>query len=105
MSEFIYRLQPTRAEMLSLGTTPTEDAAIEVHFAYLQEAVSQGVVLLAGRMLTTDPASFDIVILQAASEAEARAFMQADPAVSAGVMHTELYPFRVALLAEGWRDA
>ena len=62
-------------------------------------------MLLAGRTLTTDPASFGIVILRAASEAEARVFMLADPVVSAGVMQAELYLFRVALLAERWGDA
>ena len=105
MQEYLYRIHPVRAEILSLGTTSAEDAVFEIHFAYLQSATAQGVVLLAGRTLTTDPASFGIVILRAASVVEAEAFMQADPAVSAGVMNADLYPFRVALLAEGWKDA
>ena len=102
MPEYLYRIRPVRADMLLHGTTSAEDAVIEAHFAYPQAAVVQGVVLLAGRTLTTDPASFGIVILQAASEAEAETFMRADPAVSAGIMNAELYPFRVALLADSW---
>jgi uncharacterized protein len=104
MPEYLYRIQPTRAEMLLDGTTSAEEAVIDAHFAYLQAAVAGGVVLLAGRTLNTDSTSFGLVILRAATDAEAMAFMQSDPAVSAGVMHTELYPFRVALLAQGWGE-
>ena len=100
MNEYLYRIQPTRADMLSAGATPAEDAAVDAHFAYLQAALERGVVRLAGRTLVTSLDSFGIVIYQAEDEAAARAFMLADPAVAAGVFRAELFPFRTALYAE-----
>jgi uncharacterized protein len=44
------------------------------------------------------PAGFGIIVFEAQDEVAARAFVDADPAVSAGVMGAEFYPFRVALL-------
>ena len=104
MPEYLYRIRPTRADMVNLGATPAEEAAIDLHFAYLQAAAALGAVLLAGRTFTSDADSFGIVILRAESNSRARAFMLADPAVNAGVMNAELYPFRIALLTEKWRD-
>lgn len=100
MPEYLYRIQPARADMLSAGATPAEGAAVEAHFRYLQAAAECGIVLLAGRTLVTTPDSFGIVIFRAADDASARAFMLADPAVAAGVFIAELYPFRTALLAQ-----
>ncbi len=100
--EYLYRIQPTRPAMLIEGPTPQEAEIIEAHFSYLQRAVEQGIVLLAGRTLNTDVTSFGIVILRTSSDADARAFMESDPAVRAGVMHAELFPYRVALLAQQW---
>jgi uncharacterized protein len=94
---YLYRIQPIRPEMLTLGSTPIEDAIIEDHFAYLSDLSSRGIVLLAGRTLNTDPSSFGIVILKAESDDIARRIMIADPAVSKGVMRAEIFPFRIAL--------
>ena len=54
---YLYRIQPVRPEML-LESTPEEDAVIARHFAYLESLTAEGVVLLAGRTLTTDQGSF-----------------------------------------------
>jgi uncharacterized protein YciI len=98
---YLYRIQPVRPAML-LGSTPAEDAVIERHFAYLADLTERGVVLLAGRTLTTDECSFGIAVFRAVDEAAARALVDADPAVSERVMRAELFPFRVALLADDW---
>ena len=100
MNQYLYRIQPARPEMLTLGATPQESAAVAAHFSYLQDLTRRGVVILAGRTLNTDPSSFGIVIFQAESDQDARGIMQADPAVRAGVMRAELFPYRVALMAE-----
>lgn len=50
----------------------------------------------AGRTLDPARGVFGIAILRADSEAEARAIMQNDPAVKNGVMHAELFPYRIA---------
>lgn len=99
-SLFLYKIQPMRPEMLSVGSTAEEDEIISQHFAYLQDLTDDGVVLLAGRTLNTDPSSFGIIILTAGSEKEARQIMQNDPAVRQQVMRAELYPFRIALSAK-----
>lgn len=100
ISQFLYRIQPTRPAMLTDGATPEEAEIVSRHFARLQSLMEQGIVILAGRTLNTDPSSFGIVVFNAESEAAARAIMESDPAVSEGVMRAELFPYRVALIAE-----
>lgn len=97
MPEFIYRIQPTRADMLATGPTPEESRIVGEHFRHLQSLAQSGVVLLAGRTQTSDEQSFGIVILEAADEAHARQLMESDPAVAQGVMRASLWPFRVAV--------
>lgn len=100
-TQYLYTIQPTRAEMLSEGTTPEEAQIVGQHFAYLKALTDQGIVILAGRTLNTDESSFGIVIFNAASEEAAREVMLDDPAVRQGVMRAKLYPYRVAMMAEG----
>ncbi len=100
MPQFLYRIQPTRPEMLSQGATPEESAITGEHFDYLQRLMLEGVVILAGRTLNTDPTSFGIIIFNADDETAAQALVQGDPAVIKGVMRAELFPYRVALIAE-----
>lgn len=96
---YLYRIQPTRHEMLSAGATPEEAEIIGEHFAYLQCLTREGVAILVGRTLTTDQDNMGIVIFKAHSDEEAHALMNADPAVSKGVMSAKLFPFRIALQA------
>ena len=56
-------------------------------------------MLLAGRSL--DGKGPAIVILEAASEEEARRLMERDPFVASGLMRATLHPFRPALVREG----
>jgi len=100
-SEFLYRLQPTRPAMLTDGLTAEEREAVAEHLAYLQRLAAAGVVLLFGRTQTTDASTFGIVIYRAASLDEARQVMAHDPAVRAGVMRADVFPFRVAGVGAG----
>lgn len=77
--------------------TDRENGIIERHFQTLQKLQAEGKLLLAGRTLTTTPEGFGIVILNVASEAEARRLMENDDAVKEGIMTAQLFPFRVAL--------
>lgn len=97
-SEFIYRIQPTRADMLSQGPTAAEEDLVGQHYEYLKGLLEKGQLILAGRTLNTDPTSFGIVIFRAESETAARQVMESDPAVSGGVMRAELFRYRVALI-------
>ncbi len=103
MSDFdryLYTRRPTRPDMLTDGPTRREEAIVSDHFAYLKALNEQGVVILAGRTLNTDESSFGIVIFQAESGEAAQALMRSDPAVKNGVMHAELFPYRIALMAK-----
>jgi len=100
MKHYLYKIQPTRVEMLAEGLTPAEQAVTSEHFEYLKGLTEQGIVILAGRTLNTDASSFGIVIFQAESDEAARAVVDQDPAVQKGLMQAELYPYRVALMTK-----
>jgi uncharacterized protein YciI len=93
MAEFIYLIHPLRHEFFE-NPTPLEEEAVEAHFQYLQQAVDEGIVLLAGPCLDE---TFGVVIFKAESEAEARAFMLDDPSVKSNVMMAELHPMNISL--------
>lgn len=99
--QFIYYLLPgARPE---LATDPQawteEDQRIGTkHFAYPQAGVAQGTVVTAGR--SPDGVSPAVMILDAASEDEARLFMESDRFVAPGLFGACLHPFRIALRRE-----
>ena len=95
--EFLYTIQPTRAEMLENGPTPKEQRIIGLHYNYLKDLTENSIVILAGRTQTIDPTSFGIVIYKALSEERAREIMEKDPAVKEGVFSAKLFPFKVSL--------
>ena len=71
--EFLYTLKVTRAEMLSDGPTPDEEAATARHFEYLKRLNEKDTALLAGRTQKTDESSFGIVIFDVDFDDAARA--------------------------------
>jgi uncharacterized protein len=95
LPQFLYRLTPVRFEMVTVGPTPEEQAIVSEHFAHLEALTGQGVMLLVGRTQDNSPRTFGIAIFQAESEEQAQAIMH--PAVRQGVMHAELFSFRIAL--------
>lgn len=102
MAQWIYRIVPTRPEMVA-AATDEENAVVEEHFGYLQALKAAGILILAGRT-QVDEGTFGITIFEAPDESSARAVMQTDPAVSAGVMSAELYPYAVAVSRDGLAD-
>jgi len=94
-NHYLTVLRPPRATFPG-DATPAEAAAIDRHFDYLKRLLADGVLVLAGR---TEDASMGLVVFKAADEASARAVMEADPAIRAGVFKGTLYPYRLALLA------
>jgi uncharacterized protein YciI len=103
LPQFLYRLVPTRPEMLVSGPDEREMQAIDAHFAHLQKLAADGTVLMAGRTMDTGLATFGIVVFQAASLADADALMRGDPACREGVMQCELFPYRVAVWTDAWK--
>ena len=61
--------------------------------AYLDERTATGVVPRVGRTRTWDASTFGIVIFRAAAAEEARRVMTDAPAIRAGVMRGEGFPF------------
>jgi uncharacterized protein YciI len=102
---FLYRIQITRPAILTAGPTAEESAIMTAHAEHLERLASQGVVLLAGRTLNTDPTCFGIVVFAAADLPAARAIMEGDPGVRAGLWHAELFPFRIAYRGGALRGA
>jgi uncharacterized protein YciI len=95
--EFIYVLRLVPRLYEDKSWTKEDNAVLERHFARLQEASKSGQLILAGRTKEPGEKTFGIAIFKASDEAAARAFMEADPTVSAGLMTAELHPFAVAL--------
>jgi D-alanyl-D-alanine carboxypeptidase len=76
--------------------TEADKEAVGRHFARLQQLQKDGKLILAGRTLVKESMGF--VILEVESEAEARAVMENDDAVKAGIMSAEVVPFQTALV-------
>ena len=74
-----------------------DQAATGQHFERLKKATAAGQVILAGRSTESLDKTFGLVVFEAENEAAAKAFMDADPAVVAGVMTATLHPYSVAL--------
>lgn len=77
--------------------TAAEEAVVERHYRRLLADHGRGVVVFAGRTERTDAEGFGIVVFEAADEASARAYMEADPCVAAGIMTAVLQGYRPAI--------
>lgn len=95
--QYVYVLHVAPRFQEAAAWTEAEDAVIGRHFERLAEAVESGQVILAGRTNESLDTTFGLVILEAASEAAAREFMESDPAVVAGLMTATLHSYSVAL--------
>src|SRR2546423_5865376 len=95
--QFIYVLHLVPRLHDDKNWTKDDNAALDRHFNRFKEAIQSGDLILAGRTREPGDKTFGIAIFMAADEAAARKFMQADPAVVAGVMTAELHSFAVAL--------
>jgi uncharacterized protein YciI len=96
---YVYRFQPTRLGMLTEGPTPQEAEIVSQYFNYLKDLTDKGVAIFVGRTLTTDERTFGLTVFEADTEEAACEIMNNDPAVIAGVMRAELFPFRIVLMA------
>ena len=77
--------------------TREDKRASDQHFIQFNEAAKSGQLILAGRTQEEGEKMLGIAIFRASDEAAARAFVKADPLVSAGLMNAELHPFALAL--------
>lgn len=98
--QFIYVLKLVPYLYDENNWTDKEEEIVDRHFKYLQELLSDGKLVLAGRTLNNNETTFGIVIFEAETEEEAQNIMKSDPAVAAEIMTAELHPYRVALIRE-----
>ena len=98
--QFIYVLHLVPRLHDDQSWTEQDKAAVGRHFNRFKEAAKSGQLILAGRTQESGEKTFGVAIFEAADENAARAFMNADPAVVAGVMAAELHPFSVAIQRE-----
>ena len=101
MADWLYILRPLREGMLSDGPTDTESAVLLAHLEHMQRIMEDGSLVLAGRTQYADMRTMGIVIIRAQDEEAARALMESDPPVAAGVMSAELHPYAVAFMGSG----
>jgi uncharacterized protein YciI len=94
LHHFVCLLRPPRAGFMQ-DMTAQEQAIIDRHFEYLKALLERGRLVIAGPCLD---AAFGLVVFAAESEADAKALVAADPAVSGGVFTPELHEMRVSLL-------
>ena len=92
--QFIYFIRPHK-ENFAETMTEDEGRIMGVHFEYLKDILKNGKLILAGPETT---GKFGIAVIETDSEDEAREIMMNDPAVKAGIVTSELYPYRVSLI-------
>lgn len=95
MAEWIYFLHPPRDDFAA-SMSDEERAAFGAHRAYLEELLARGSLILAGP--TGGTVNTGVAVLEAPDEASAKAIMDEDPAIVAGVVRGELRPFRATFL-------
>ena len=95
--QFLYMLKVAPHLHDEAKWSDKDKAATSRHFDRLKKATADGKVILAGRTTENLDKTFGLVLFEAENEAAAKAFMDADPAVQAGVMTATLHPYAVAL--------
>ena len=95
--QFLYMLRVAPHLHDEAKWSDKDKAATSRHFERLKKATADGKVILAGRSTEQLDKTFGLVVFEAENEKAARAFMEADPAVVAGVMTATLHPYSVAL--------
>lgn len=88
--------------MLTEGATEAEKVLAARHWAYSQKLLAKKIVIFAGRTVDKTADSFATCVIRASSEEEARAIMEGDPAVEAGLFRARLFPYQPMLMGE-WR--
>ncbi len=97
MAQWLYLVHPPRERFIET-ITPDEAAIMsEQHSPYLAELFEAGTLILAGPTWG-QPLNDGVAIIEAPDEAAARAIMDADPAITSGLMTGELRQMRVAFL-------
>ncbi|NOY27695.1 MAG: hypothetical protein GXP62_17660 [Oligoflexia bacterium] len=91
---FISMLRPGRPTLHD-DMTEDEEAIISAHGDYLRELFEAGKVIFAG---PSTEGRFGLVVMESDSRDEVIKLMEADPAVSTGILTSEVTEFSVFLM-------
>ena len=94
MPQFLLRLVPPRPSF-PFDMSEAEQAVMARHAAYWDDLTERGTCLIFGPVVDPDD-PWGLAIVEAGSEAEARAIFDADPAVSSATCTARLAPIHVA---------
>jgi uncharacterized protein YciI len=92
---YIYLLRLDPKFLTESNWTEADQAAVQAHFVRLVRMTEDGTLAHAGRSISDTP--IGVVILEAASDEEAKRIAETDPAVVKGVMTAEVFPYEVLL--------
>ncbi|SDM78256.1 YCII-related domain-containing protein [Paenibacillus sp. yr247] len=92
--EFLAIAKPKRENWLAT-MTPEEKMVMGEHLEYVRRMFSEGKVVLSGPCLD---GTYGIIIYKADSPESAQKMYENDPAVKAGIMDTELHPYKVGVM-------
>lgn len=96
--QFIYTLKLIPSLVNPNNWTDKEEQIVNRHFERLERLLEEGKLILAGKTNGIDEKTFGIVIIEVDSEEEAYDLMITDPTVAEGIMTSELFPYKVALI-------
>jgi len=94
MKTWFVRLIPPRSTF-PLDMSESEKKLMQEHFVYLKDLYAKGVLIFGGPVLEPKGV-YGVLVLEAASEDEARAIASADPSVKSGMNRIEVAEMRVA---------
>ena len=103
MKQFISVMRPGRPELQMdfFGhLSEKEKQAFFKHVEYLKKEFADGTIVFAGPSVEENEEHFAIAVLVAEDKAHAQAIMDADPAVSIGILSSHVSEFEVFLSRE-----
>lgn len=98
-NQYIYMMEPVDPAKAASQERWTEydRESFDLHWARLERAATDGVLVLAGRSPDTSGSGPAIVIFEADSDDAAERFFEAEPFLTRGFVRATLYPFRIAI--------
>jgi len=97
-NQFLYLLKLTPKYYDENNFDDEAMKTIQTHFKRLQDMLEKGKLIFAGRADVENDKTFGIVVFDANTLKEAEQIANNDPAVRAGIMSVEVFPFNVALI-------
>ena len=94
---FLSTLRPKRPDFL-VTIADEQKAVMGQHLAYTKQLFDQGKIVLGGAATS---GAIGIIVWRVDSTEEMQRIYDNDPAVKAGIGHSELHAFRIGLLADG----